>query len=504
MIAIPVVASTQMEALHEMERAEKMADYIEIRLDLLPREAWPSLLGRKKKPSIVTLRPKRQGGCFKGEERLRVQLLEQALDHHPDFIDVEWDTPPHLLGPLLKKKEGKTGVIVSYHNFKETPHDLDSFAKRLASWGGDIHKIVTMANDFDDNVRILKLIEKQTEKTIAFCMGPFGIPSRILCLRAGGYLTFGALDEGKTSAPGQIPARDLKEIYRADQIHPGTRVYGLVGNPVSHSLSPTIHNAAFQTISHDAVYLPFQVRKLGNLIHDLSAIGVEGVSVTIPHKEQVIPLLDRVDSESGRMGAVNTVYRQNGQWLGTNTDLYGAWKAVETVCRDLQGKRWTILGAGGVSRAVAFGAGVRGSPKSLAVLGRTRKRLERFLGDLRNIFSCPVAGRILADADLGKTLEETDILVNGTPVGMAPRVDETPIPASLLRPRHLVFDTIYNPLETKLLKEAREKGCRTVSGFQMFLYQGAAQFERWTGKKAPFALMAHKARVRLEGEEAEN
>ncbi|NIO06155.1 MAG: shikimate dehydrogenase [Proteobacteria bacterium] len=504
MIAIPIAASTKHDALRDLERAEKMADCIEIRLDLLPREAWVPLLRRKRKPSIVALRPERQGGSFQGEEISRTHLLEEALGYDPDFIDVEWDTPPHLIGSLLRKKGASTRVIVSYHNFAETPHDLRTILKKMASWDGNILKVVTLANDFVDNVRILRLLEGRAEKTIAFCMGSFGLPSRILTLRAGGYLTFGALEEGKESAPGQIPARDLKGIYRAHQIHRGTRVFGVIGNPVSHSVSPNIHNAAFAAVGYDAVYVPFQVRDFGNLIHDLASIGVEGFSVTIPHKERIIPVLGNVDEKSRRMGAVNTVYRQSGEWFGTNTDVYGAWKALQAACRDLQEKRWTILGAGGVARAIAAGAEMYGQPKSLTVLGRTRKRLDHFLADFRKISSCPIGGVVIGEADFGKILEETDILVNGTPVGMVPEVDENLIPSDLLRPRHLVFDTIYNPMETRLLREARKQGCRTVSGFQMFLHQGAAQFERWTGKNAPLALMEQTARGCLQGEETDN
>ena len=498
MICIPIVGSTKLEALRNMEKAERMADIIEIRLDLLPRETWIPLLERKKKPSIVALRPPRQGGRFQDEEIERIRLLGEILGYGPDFIDVEWDTPSQLIGSLLRKRRENTGLIISYHNLTETPQDLESIAKGVAVRGGDVVKIVTQANDFVDNVRLLRLIEKQVGKTIAFCMGPFGIPSRILTLRAGGFVTFGALETGKESAPGQIPASDMKEIYRVHQIHRGTRVFGIVGNPVSHSLSPNIHNAAFQAAGYDAVYVPFQVRDLGNLIHGFESIGVEGFSVTIPHKERIIPLLDDVDEEARRTGAVNTVYRQNGQWLGTNTDVYGAWRALETTDIDLRQKRWTIVGAGGVARATAYGAGVHGKPKSLTVLGRTRKRLDSFLRDVRAVFPSPATGGIVAETDLRKALEETDILVNGTPVGMFPEVDETPIPSHLLQSRHVVFDTIYNPMETRLIGEARARGCRTVSGLQMFLHQGAAQFQRWTGKAAPLPLMEQKARERLE------
>jgi shikimate dehydrogenase len=290
----------------------------------------------------------------------------------------------------------------------------------------------------------------------------------------------------------------LKGIYRVHQITPGTRVFGLIGDPVSHSLSPNIHNAAFKAVGYDGVYVPFQVRNIGNLVQELGSLGGEGFSVTIPHKERIITLLGEVDEESRRMGAVNTVYRHDGQWFGANTDVYGAWRALEETGIDLRGKRWTIAGAGGVARAVACGVGTHGRPKSLTVLGRTRERLERFLVDFRRISSFPVRGEDLMKIDLEKVLEETDILVNGTPVGMAPAVDETPIPSHLLKPGHLVFDTIYNPIETRLLRDARKRGCRTVSGFQMFLYQGAAQFERWTGQSAPLSLMEERARAGLE------
>jgi len=498
MIAVPIVAPTYEEALRDMERAEKIADVVEIRMDLVPRESWIPLLGRQERPSIVTLRPERQGGSFRGEETRRIQLLENALNHHPDFIDVEWDTPSHLIKALLKRRSRKTKVIVSYHNLAETPDDLEPLVKKVASCGGHILKIVTLANDFVDNTKILRFVERQTEKTIAFCMGPFGVPSRILTLRAGGYLTFGALDKGKESASGQLPARDLKEIYRTDRLHPTTRVFGLIGNPVFHSLSPDIHNAAFDAVGFDAVYVPLQIQNFGNLAADLASIGVEGFSVTMPHKEQILHHLNGVDLESGRMRAVNTVYRQNGQWLGTNTDVYGAWKALEGAGAEVQGKRWTILGTGGVARAVACGAVSRGRPSALTVLGRTPKRLDRFLEDLREVCTCPIRGAILEETDLGEVLDETEILVNGTPVGMIPEVDRTPIPFNLLNSHHLVFDTIYNPVETRLLREAKERGCRTVSGLTMFLHQGAAQFERWTGKKAPFSIMERKARARLE------
>jgi 3-dehydroquinate dehydratase/shikimate dehydrogenase len=499
-ICIPIVASTVQEALLNLERAENVADVVEFRLDLLPQEAWAPLLRRGRKPSIVTLRPERQGGRFNGEEGERIRFLEGTLAFDPAFIDVEWDTSPHLISSLLRKKAEKTALIFSYHNAERTPDDLEAILKKVNSLGGDLAKIVTHANAFEDNMKILKLVERNVGKITAFCMGPIGLSSRVLTLRYGGVMTYGSLEKGKESAQGQIPARDLREIYRVYQIHRNnTHVFGLLGDPVTQSLSPIIHNVAFHALGYNAVYIPFQVRRLETLLSVFRFMGVEGFSVTIPHKERIIPLLDGVDDKAKTIGAVNTVFQRDGQWLGTNTDGDGAWRALEEAGVDLSKKRWTVLGAGGTARAVAYTVGIRGSPSSLTFFGRSQERLEGLLRDMGRMFSFPVKGFIFAETDLKKVFDETDIIVNCSPVGMTPRGHETPIPSHLLRPSHLVFDTVYNPLETRLLKEAKGRGCRTVSGLRMFLHQGTAQFELWTEKAAPLPLMEVKARERLKG-----
>ena len=497
MICIPIVAPTTEEALRDMERAEHTVDMTELRLDVLPRDAWIPLLQRRQKPCIVTLRPEREGGHFRQEEGTRIALLESLLRFTPDFIDLEWDTPPDLMGSLLRKKSEKTGVIVSYHNVTETPQNLEDVLKKVTSRGGDVAKIVTQATDLADNAQLLGLCRKRTGQIIAFCMGSFGIPSRILTLRSGGFLTFGTLSPEKASAPGQLPARDLRDTYRVHQIGRDTRVFGLIGDPIAHSLSPVIHNGAFQSLGLDAVYLPLRVRVLDRLLWILEEMGVEGLSVTIPHKERIVPLLDEADVEATKMGAVNTVYHRDGQWLGTNTDAYGAWRALTMETTDLRHKRWMIIGAGGAARAVAYSAGLHGRPTSLTVVGRNQERVMGLLDHVRNIVNVPVSGVVYPGGDLRGPLHATDIVVNATPVGMAPAVDETPIPPDLIEPHHVVFDTVYHPMETRLLREARQRGAETRSGFQMFLYQGAAQFEHWTRQKAPLELMAKKAQERL-------
>ena len=498
MICIPIAASTGVEVLSDLEKAENVADLIELRLDLLPRDTWLLLLNQLKKPLIVTLRPERQGGRFKGEEAERIGLLEGVLSFKPAFIDVEWDTPKELIESLRRKKNGETRLILSYHDFQGTPDDLEGIWKRIDSLNPDLIKIVTYATRIEDNAKILKFAQNHRNKIIAFCMGPVGLPSRILTLRFGGLVTYASLDKGHESAPGQIPVQELTDVYRVKEIGQETRIFGLVGNPVTHSLSPLIHNSAFKALGVNAVYIPFQVPDLNDLLPTLRFLGVHGFSVTIPYKQGIIPFLDEVNEMADTMGVVNTVCRRDEQWVGTNTDGDGAWDALQTADVALMNKRWTLLGAGGVARAVAYCVGTRGRPRSLIFLSRSPKKLWEMVDDTRQLFSFPIDGALLSEKDLRKRLDLTDILVNCTPVGMFPRAEETPIPPHLLSPSHLVFDTIYNPLETRLLKETKERGCHTVSGLEMFLSQGAAQFELWTGKSAPLPLMRVKSLERFE------
>jgi 3-dehydroquinate dehydratase/shikimate dehydrogenase len=323
-----------------------------------------------------------------------------------------------------------------------------------------------------------------------------GIPSRILTL-FGGLLTYGCLEERKASAPGQISAEDLINIYRVKTIKEDTRVFGLIGNPLSHSLSPVIHNAAFQSLGLNAVYVPFEAPDLKGLLSAFGFMKIEGFSVTIPHKEEIIPLLDEVDEKGRDIGAVNTVYRKGDKWFGKNTDADGAWKALAQAGIELTDRPWTILGSGGAARAVAYSAGTYGRPKSLTFLGRNHKRLEELVQEMRRLFSFPLYMGHLDEGDLKRWVDHDDIIVNCTPMGMFPGTDGVPIAPQLLSPSHLVFDTVYNPLETRLLREGRSRGCKTVSGLEMFLHQGAAQFELWTGREAPLDLMRQKALERV-------
>jgi 3-dehydroquinate dehydratase/shikimate dehydrogenase len=497
MICIPIVATTEEDALLGLKRAEKVADVIELRLDLLPRKAWPLLLKQKRKPCIVTLRSERQGGRFKGEEAERIQLLEETLVFQPSFIDAEWDTPPKLIERLKKRKGKETSLILSYHDFHGTPDDLEGIWKKVNLGGGDLVKIATYANGMEDNVKILKLAQNHAGKIIAFCMGPIGLATRILTLLFGGFITYGCIEEGKASAPGQISAQDLIEIYQVRKIDRRTQIFGIVGDPLSHSLSPVIHNGGFQRLGLNAVYIPFEVPDLKGLLPAFQFLGVQGFSVTLPHKERILPLLDEVDEKARAIGAVNTVWRRGERWIGGNTDADGAWKALEGVGVDLKDRPWMILGAGGAARAVAYSAGTYGRPRSITFLGQSQKRLEEMVREMGRHFSFPLYADCLAEGDLKRWVDHDDIIVNCTPIGMFPKSGEIPISPEFLSSSQLIFDTVYNPLETRLLKEGRNRGCKTVSGLEMFLFQGAAQFEIWTGENAPLNLMRQKALERL-------
>ena len=497
MICIPIVASTEQDGLLDLERAERIADVIEFRLDLLPGDSWSLLLGKRTKPCIVTLRSERQGGRFRGGEAERLRILEETLAFHPSFIDIEWDTPPELIERLRKRKGEKTSLILSYHDFDGTPDDLEGIWQKIHSRGGDLVKIATFAQGLGDVVRVLHLAQNHAGRIIAFCMGPTGIPSRILTLRFGGLLTYGCLEERKASAPGQISAEDLIGIYRVKTINEDTRIFALIGNPLSHSLSPVIHNEALQHHGVNALYVPFEVPDLKGLLSAFEWMRVEGTSVTLPYKEKIIPFLDEVDEKAKAIGAVNTVCRRGDKWVGKNTDADGAWKALTGAGIDLTNRPWTILGPGGAARAIAYSAGIYGRPRSLTFLGRDPKRLEALAREMRQLFSFPLYIGHLNGGDPERRFDHDDIIVNCTPVGMFPGIDGVPIAPRTLSPSHLVFDTVYNPLETRLLREGRDRGCKTVSGFEMFLHQGAAQFELWTGRKAPLDLMRQKALERL-------
>jgi len=271
-----------------------------------------------------------------------------------------------------------------------------------------------------------------------------------------------------------------------------TKVCGVIGDPVEHTMSPVMHNAAFKKLGMDYRYLPFRVSKeeLGRTIADMRALNIRGLNVTIPHKVAVIPFLDKLDPLAKEIGAVNTIVNDDGVLTGYNTDATGFLQALLDNGVEPEGKRVVILGAGGASRAISFILAEKGA--RLVILNRRLNRAKELARSVSRS-SKDIAALKLDEANLAKAMEGAEVLVNATSVGMSPGTGETPLPARLLKPGLVVFDIVYNPVRTRLLREAEAAGARTIGGLDMLVWQGAMAFEKWTGRKAPLELMKKEA-----------
>ena len=279
-----------------------------------------------------------------------------------------------------------------------------------------------------------------------------------------------------------------------------TKVCGIIGDPIEHTMSPAMHNAAFRALGLDYAYLPFRVRpeELKNAMAGLKALGIAGLNVTIPHKVAVIPLLDEMDPLAGKMGAVNTIVNEDGKLTGYNTDAPGFLQALKSNGVEPNGKKMVILGAGGAAKGICFILAEAGA--SLVILNRTVSRAEELAAQMGKFYNEDIKAMALNEANLKEALDGADVLVNTTSVGIKPDVDLTPVPAGLLKPDTTVFDIVYNPLETKLLREAKAAGARTIDGLDMLVWQGALAFEMWIGKGAPFDVMKQAAVKALQDE----
>ena len=480
MICIPITARSPEDTVSEMISASKHADIVELRIDYIPElqnaEACiEESLKRKTKPVIITNRPEREGGKFNGSEQDRLCLLQKAIDLGADYVDVEYDS----IKQITRRNSSK--IIISHHNFKETPHNLSKIYDDICQQKPDIVKIVTYANDIIDNIRIFELLKSAQIPTISFCMGESGYISRILTKKFGGFLTFASLEKGKESAPGQLTVDELSKIYHFKEINEETKLYGIIGNPVSHSMSPAIHNASFIEKGLNNVYVPLKIANIDAFMRECRKIDFQGFSVTIPHKESVLPFLDDLDHTARKIGAINTIVNRKGKLTGYNTDCMAAVMGLEYSMKEanetLNNKKVSIIGAGGAARAIAFGLKEKGC--DITIFNRTIERAEKLSHDVKCKF---------------ESFEEihqidSDILINTTSIGMFPNVDQTPVSKDILKEGMIVFDAVYNPIETRLLREANENGCHTVNGLSMFINQAAEQFRLWTNIDAPIELM---------------
>ena len=453
--------------------AQRGAKLVELRIDWLSRDPdVPRLLKDRPTPVIVTCRRAQDGGKWRGSEEERVRLLRTAIVSGVEFVDLEDDIAKSI------PRYGKTKRIVSHHDYDGTPEHVEEIWAEMAEMNPDIIKLVTLANSPSDCARVLNLVKNAKIPTVAFCMGEFGVWSRVVCGQLGSPFSYAAFSPDREVAPGQLSFQDMKDLYDYDHINPQTRLFGVIGDPIGHSLSPLLHNRMMRKIGFNGVYVPIRVPRdqLTGALSDLDALGFRGLSVTIPHKEAVLAKFPRCEEFVRQIGAANTLYREtDGEWNSSNTDYQAALDSVKLGLREgesLEGKRVLMLGAGGVARAL--GMGIIRAGGALVVTSRTSARSKSLAEELK----C----RSVTWENRGS--EFADILVNCTPVGMFPNMDESPFLDHWLREGMIVFDTIYTPENTLLIKQARGRGCTTVTGVEMFIRQAAAQFERFTGKPA--------------------
>jgi 3-dehydroquinate dehydratase/shikimate dehydrogenase len=484
---VPLVEADTDAALAAMRSLPPEVDLVEVRLDLMDSFDLRRICAGKDRPIIVTNRPVRQGGRHEGPERERLATLRRAAELGADYVDVELDAAAEL-GEL----PAGTARIVSHHDFKTTPDDLEGVLRCIRATGPDVAKLVVSAGDIADVPPVLRLLESRAAQAplVALSMGEAGMVSRVLAGKLGAFLTFASRGKGRESAPGQIPLEQMLGMYRFPQIGPGTALYGVVANPVAHSMSPAIHNAAFAARELDAVYLPFKVTDVRGFLEGFERYDLRGLSVTIPHKEAMLDLMDEVDEVAAEIGAVNTVHVRDGRRYGCNTDVQAAVDAIDAAVLEgglgpLSHRRVLLVGAGGAARAIAHGLGRKGA--RLTIANRTVERAEK------------LAAEVGAEACGLPEMEglRPDVLVNCTSVGMWPRVGESPVPAGMLREGMVVFDSVYNPVQTLLLREAEAAGALVSSGLAWFVNQAAAQFELWTGADAPRSVMEGEVRRRL-------
>ncbi len=488
MICVSIGRSRHKHVLAEHKHlAEEGAKLVELRLDYIStRVNVQRLLNERPTPVIITYRREVDGGKFSGTEEQRLTMLREAIVLGVEYVDIEEDLADKV------PRYGKTKRIISYHNFRHTPDDLEELHARMAEKDADIVKIATMAQHPRDNVRMLELVKNSKVPTVGMCMGDIGTPSRILGAKFGAPFTYATFHHERALAPGQLSFQQMKDIYRYEEINPDTDVYGVVADPVGHSLSPQIHNAALAADKKNAIYVPLRVPadSLEEFIETIPRLGLKGLSVTIPHKESIAKYLTKVDPAAKGIKAVNTVVFRGNDVVGYNTDCKAAMDSLELALgadhpstpsegekSPLEGQRVLVLGAGGVARAILYGLQRRGA--KVTVTNRTRERAEQLAKEF---------GAKAIDWKARHT-NPGDIVINCTPLGMHPNVDDTPFSKAYLKPSMIVFDTVYNPESTLLIKEARDHGCTVVTGVDMFVGQAELQYYLFTGNKPPKGIM---------------
>ncbi len=477
-----------------LDTAESMArdnPFIEFRLDYLkqPLAALPKihrfLETHQYVTAIGTCRRADNGGKFKGSLASELDVLTKARAAGCHIVDLELQSALKSKPEAIARLRGRAGLIVSFHDFRAT-RNLDETLEKMLKVPADFYKVVTTATTLSDNVAMMKFLQTQSDKhaLVGLCMGEQGIISRVLSVRAGSVFTFGAVSADLKTAPGQVSAGDLHSIYRIEQVDAATRVYGVAGDPIEHSLSPVIMNTALRRENVNGVYLPLHAKTLKDLIRCVREIPLHGLSITMPYKQAILPYLDNTDAHTTKIGACNTVVRgQDGKLYGFNTDAAGVVRPLEQRL-SIESAKVLVLGAGGAARAAVFGLKERGA--EIWILNRTSLKAQKLARQAK--------ARTIKRADLRKIA--FDVIINATPLGMG-NTRDCPLKDEEIQAR-VVFDMVYDPVETHLLQVARARGIAVIPGVEMFVQQAARQFEIWTGKPAPAGDMLRAVTIALQ------
>lgn len=464
------------------------ADLVEVRLDTCVKlgadpAAVVAALPKLALPTILTIRHPSENGDWQATDVERVRLFNQAMALGVAWIDAELAQWSALTSAGLVRSTGSK-LILSYHDFDGMGENL---ARRIAAMrqaGADLPKIAVRPQDAAELAIIRDCYQTSKGPLVVIGMGEHGLPSRLLAGVWGAQLTFARLDGDVGSAPGQPTVGELLKLYRIKQQNAQTKVYGVVGSPVGHSLSPLIHNTAFSHHKLNAVYVPFRVEDVVGFWRTCGE-WIEGLSITIPHKTALIGQMHTIEDLARRIGAMNTMYRDRDlKPVGANTDALAVISCVEEQICTLKDRCVLVLGAGGVGRAIGVAMKEKGA--RVIIVNRTPDKAKELAQEIGVEF-------MTHDQALMITF---DVLVNGTSSGMG-KPDESPWPSDHHREDSVVFDTVYHPLETRLLRDAQRAGARTVGGLQMLIRQALGQYQRWTGREAPEHLMYRACLDRL-------
>jgi len=500
-LCVAIQAGSAGEMVERAAAALADTKFIEFRLDSLarPAEALPALKeflsAHRDVTAIATCRRKQFGGHFVRSLSEELEVLSSAAEAGCQIVDLEVESAEEAKPAALAKfREGLravgTALLVSFHDFTRTK-SLEHAADRIHAFAPDFVKVVSTAKSLADNLAVLRLIEERSlsAQVVGIAMGEEGLVSRVLGPRAGAAFTFASFSDGAETAPGQVTTREMRDLYRVEQLDQATRIFGVAGNPISHSLSPLMQNTAFRKENVNAVLLPLKVRALSDLLTLVRELPLAGLAVTMPLKQEILPhLANPVVGKSlpltTRIGACNTLrVGADGKIVGFNTDVDGVVRPLEKRLK-LKGARVAVLGAGGAARAAVFGLVDHGA--EVFIVNRTHETAVALAREAK--------AKALKHEQLAKA--RFDVLINSTPCGMAGSKQALPIKENELN-AGLVFDMVYNPLETPLIKLAASRGIPVITGLEMFVQQGARQFEIWTGKPAPEAEMLRVVELEL-------